>query len=293
MAPSASSSSLHLRKFDPRSFGGYRVFGVIGRRGSGKTTLMLDLMYHYRHIESGVIFSPTESASKPTWSKHCPALFIHSEYNPDVIRNIVKNQRRIAKTGAEPPGVFVVLDDCMYNKNAISNDKYMRYIFQNGRHNGIHLVIAAQYLMDLSPPLRGNIDVVFACSENNDVTRKKIWSNFFGYFDAPTFKQVFAQVTRNFGVLVGDNTKPGASRPEDVCFWYKAEEHPSFRIGSIEFWKFHLKHFDPDADSGSDSDAPDAAAPRGRRAVTVVRRGRAPPREDAADSGESVSSSGG
>eukprot|EP00741_Cyanophora_paradoxa_P001460 tig00000492_g1412.t1 len=139
----------------------------------------------------GVIFSPTESPANPTWAKHCPGLFIHSEYDPEVIRGIVKNQQRIAKSGRKPPGVFIVLDDCMYNKNAISNDKYLRYVFQNGRHNGIHLVIAAQYLMDLGPALRGNIDVIFACSENNDTTRKKIWTNFFGYMDYLAFKQLY------------------------------------------------------------------------------------------------------
>eukprot|EP00741_Cyanophora_paradoxa_P021123 tig00021339_g20388.t1 len=76
-------------------------------------------MYHYRHIDSGVIFSPTESPANPTWSKHCPGLFIHAEYDPDVIKGIVKNQQRIAKTGQKPPGVFIVLDDCLFNKSSL------------------------------------------------------------------------------------------------------------------------------------------------------------------------------
>eukprot|EP00741_Cyanophora_paradoxa_P003161 tig00000681_g3070.t1 len=58
----------------------------------------------------------------------------------------------------------------------------------------------------------------------------------------------------------GDNTKPGASRVEDVCFWYKAEQHPSFRLGSMEFWKYHLKHFDPAAGDGLSSDEDEGAA---------------------------------
>jgi hypothetical protein len=42
--------------------------------------------------------------------------------------------------------------------------------------------------------------------------------------------------TENFECLVIDNTSK-SNRLEDQVFWYKADNHNDFRLGSKEFWE--------------------------------------------------------
>jgi hypothetical protein len=58
------------------------------------------------------------------------------------------------------------------------------------------------------------------------------------------------QCTENFECLVIDNTAQ-SNRIEDMVFWYKAEQHPPYKIGAPAFWQYHNQHFSgggPDED---------------------------------------------
>ena len=65
------------------------------------------------------------------------------------------------------------------------------------------------------------------------------------------------QCTENYECLVINNNAK-SNKLTDQVFWYKAENHPSFRLGSKEFW-------DISKDMGSD-DEDDAYDPnKGRK----------------------------
>ena len=54
----------------------------------------------------------------------------------------------------------------------------------------------------------------------------------------PTFEsfcQVMDQCTENYECLVINNNSQ-SNKLQDQIFWYKAESHPDFRLGSKEFW---------------------------------------------------------
>ena len=253
--------NLELKKFDMQKVrfdakenqGPVIVF--IGRRDTGKSFLVRDLLYYHQDIPIGTVIAGTESGNG-FYGKHVPKLFIHDEYNTAIIENVLKRQRIVLKqTNKEKAAygtsnidgrAFVILDDCLWD-NTWSKDKMMRLLFMNGRHWKIMTIITMQYPLGVPPNLRTNIDYTFILREPYLNNRKRIYENYAGMF--PTFEsfcQVMDQCTENYECLVvSNNTR--SNKLEDQIFWYKADLHSDFKLGAKEFW-------DVSADLGSDDD---------------------------------------
>jgi hypothetical protein len=243
--------SLELKKFDMKSIqfkpneNKGPVVVLIGKRDTGKSFLVRDLLYYQQDIPIGTVISGTEEGNG-FYGKMVPRLFIHNEYNSAIIENILKRQRTVLnqvkkemeayKRSTIDPRAFVILDDCLYD-NTWSRDKLMRLLFMNGRHWKVMLVITMQYPLGIPPTLRTNIDYVFILRENYIANRKRIYENYAGMF--PTFEsfcQVMDQCTENYECLVINNNSK-SNKLNDQVFWYKADNHNDFRLGSKEFWE--------------------------------------------------------
>ena len=61
------------------------------------------------------------------------------------------------------------------------------------------------------------------------------------------FSQVMDQCTSNYECLVIDNTTK-SNKIEDMVFWYKADNHPAFKLGAPEFWQHHSRNYDNSVD---------------------------------------------
>ena len=244
--------TLELKKFDMKkiSFKPNEnkgpVIVLIGRRDTGKSFLVRDLLYYHQDIPVGTVISGTE-AGNGFYGRLVPKLFIHDEYNSAIIENILKRQKVVLKevkkyreTYKKPsdidPRAFVIMDDCLYD-NTWSRDKMMRLLFMNGRHWKIMLVITMQYPLGIPPNLRTNIDYVFILREPYIANRKRIFDNYAGMFpNFEAFAQVMDQCTENYECLVVDNNSK-SNKLEDQIFWYKAESHNDFKLGNKEYWK--------------------------------------------------------
>ena len=107
----------------------------------------------------------------------------------------------------------------------------------NGRHWRIMLIITMQYPLGVPPNLRTNIDYVFILREPYISNRKRIYENYAGMFPTfESFSQVLDQCTENYECLVIDNNSK-SNKLIDQIFWYKAESHLDFKLGSREFWE--------------------------------------------------------
>ena len=135
------------------------VIVLIGRRDTGKSYLVRDLLYYHQDIPIGTVISGTE-AGNGFYSEHVPKLFIHDEYNSAIIENILKRQKTVLKQIKKEtemykksnidPRAFVILDDCLYDATW-TRDKVIRLLFMNGRHWKIMLVITMQYPLGIPP----------------------------------------------------------------------------------------------------------------------------------------------
>ena len=243
--------SLELKKFDMKSISfkpndskGPVIF-LLGRRDTGKSFLVRELLYYHQDIPIGTVISGTEEGNG-FYGKMVPKLFIHNEYNTAIIENILKRQRSVLKQIKKEmetykksnidPRTFVIMDDCLYD-NAWSRDKIMRLLFLNGRHWKVILIVTMQYPLGVPPTLRTNIDYVFILRDNYIANRKRIYENYAGMFPTyESFAQVMDQCTENYECLVINNNVK-SNKLQDQVFWYKAEAHNDFKLGSKEFWE--------------------------------------------------------
>jgi len=234
---------LELRKFDPSVIKSDSVVVFIGKRNTGKSYCMKDILSYHKDLPVGIVISPTETANN-YFEKFIPNMLIYDEYEPPIInkfltRQININKQRndqIKKYGSSEIDnrAFLILDDCLYDKTWAS-DKNIRSIFMNGRHYKIFFLITMQYCLGLPPILRANIDYVFIFKNNLIKEREKIYNHYAGVFnDFNTFCTVMDSCTDNYECLVIDN-KVQSNKLEDQVKWYKASEK-SFRLCSPELW---------------------------------------------------------
>jgi len=234
--------NLQLRKFDPTTIKDDKVCIFVGKRGTGKSTLVTDMLYYKRHLPAGIVMSGTEDGNHH-YKNFVPDIFIYGGYNRDAILKLVERQKKLIATGKKSP-VFLLMDDLMYDKGFL-RDPLIREIFLNGRHWGIFLMLTTQYALDLPPAIRQNADYVFILRDNIKRSRQSLFESFCGMF--PTvgmFNQVMDACTENYECLVVHTTAT-SNKIEDCIFYYKAPLRKNFRVGSQAMWNYHKSHYNP------------------------------------------------
>jgi len=248
-------AKLELKKFDMSSIKCDKVIVFIGKRETGKSFLVRDLLYYNQDIPAGTVISGTEGANS-FYSKIMPSIFIHGEWDEHIVQNYIKRQKKIVKAYNEDengvdPRAFFILDDCLYDNSWVKN-KNIRALFMNGRHYKSMFIITMQYALGIPPNLRTNIDYIFILRENIHANRKRLFEQYAGMFqNQEVFNQVMDQCTENYECLVINNNSK-SNKLEDQVFWYKADAHDTFKIGHQTFWQYHQENYDPDHDNSDD-----------------------------------------
>ena len=250
--------SLKLNKFDMNRIGDDSVVVLIGKRNTGKSYLTKYILYNNKSIPVGTVISGTEGANE-FYSAIVPPVFIHEEYTPLILNNVLKRQKIIMKKlnkGQDrnlDPRAFLILDDCLYD-NTWQKDKNIRSCFMNGRHYKLMFILTMQFALGIPPNLRTNVDFVFILRENIWSNRKRLYDHYAGMF--PTFEmfcETMDQCTENFECLVIDNTSK-SNKIEDQVYWYKADKAPNFKIGAPAFWQFSANNMRDEDDEEGDDD---------------------------------------
>lgn len=219
---------------------------VIGKKDTGKSFLVKDILYNTQAcFPVGTVISGTEVANE-FFQHMVPSKLIHDKYKPDIVMNTIKRQLAVKthrnqdkhKGGGDSsvdPRAFLILDDCLYDATWIREES-TRYVFMNGRHIDLMTIITMQYPLGITPNLRTNVDFIFILRETMINNRKRIYDNYAGMF--PTFEmfcQFMDQCTENFECLVICNGVQ-SNKLEDQVFWYKAAEHPAFKMCDDSLW---------------------------------------------------------
>lgn len=233
-----ASKKVRLKHWDPaESLKPTSTIIILGKRGTGKSTIIQSLCYILRHkIDAALAFSPTEDA-QGSLGRFIPPSCIHEEWDEDVLASVLEAQRAHLKRGKER-NVFVIADDVAYDKSAFRG-KSLRNCFMNGRHRRTGIIMTAQYAIDIPTAIRANADVIIACRETVYSNLEKLWKSFFGHFNSlRDFVTAFRAVTNNYEVMVCVTSSSNSL--EDSIFWWKADptQH-EFRIGSPAMWAMH------------------------------------------------------
>lgn len=232
-----SSEKVILKKFDLSDVKKDSVVVFIGKRNTGKSFLVKDLLYHLRDLPAGIVISGSEAVNK-FYGNFIPPVLIYNEYSDKSMDSIFKRQQKlIEKYGKNDPKTycFVIFDDCLHDSKAWSKSKHIKNVFMNGRHYNILFILTMQYPMGIGPELRTNIDYVFILRENIVNNRKKIHENYAGMFDKyESFSKVLNACTNDYGCLVIKNNSR-TNRLQDQVFYYKAEDNGNFSM-CPPFW---------------------------------------------------------
>ena len=221
--------------------GGSKIV-IIGKPGTGKTTLITSLLYEKSHIfPSGVAMSGTED-SNGHYSKLFPSTFVYNALDKNVIEQFVSRQK-LAKNHLPNPWNILLLDDCTDDPK-LFNDPLFLGLYKNGRHWKMLFILSLQYALDIKPAIRTNIDGTFILREPNLRNRKILHDNFAGVIpDFTLFCEILDQLTDDYTALYIHNATT-SNKMEDCIFWYKAKPVPNdFKIGSEDYWNFHEQRF--------------------------------------------------
>jgi energy-coupling factor transporter ATP-binding protein EcfA2 len=244
-----NKKEIDIGKFKPEEHDLYKkVIAVIGPRGSGKSTLIKDLLYQVRKIPIGKVINGTERAS-PFYSDFVPDILIDTEWDLEKAEDFKDRAEDLMELKLNNPKYkrvnthsFFLLDDCLYDDNW-PKTKVMREIFMNGRHYNITFIVAMQTPLGLPPPLRDQIDYTFICGVSGNNNKQKIFDNYIkGIDNRKQFFKIVDSCTAGFNCLVIKNCAKATSMTDNV-FWHKANEHSGFMMCNKVVWEFHGNKF--------------------------------------------------
>lgn len=249
---------LEINKFDIRQInirrkedGHSPIIVFLGSRNKGKSTLVAEVLYSISDIPFAMCMSGTEEGNG-FYSDIIHPLFVYNKFEPEALIELVNHQKKKAKTLKDQGKILkkcpehhvcVILDDLAYDKSMMKQDA-IREIFFNGRHYGITLLMTFQFMMELKPDMRANIDYIFVCKENKKDNIERLYRFFFGMFDkVADFKKTLEACTNDYGCIVAYNGAM-SDRIEDQVFWYKARLGRQFQIAKSmwQTWDDKLKH---------------------------------------------------
>lgn len=246
----ADTTRISVKKFDASKLVQKHFVAIMtAKRGSGKSYLTKDILYrlHCEGFPRCCIFSGTVGANK-FFSDFIPEVFVHSPLDLNTLTHIWNAQKEIIlkqRCGHldenEDTRILIVLDDCSFDKKTFTS-QVIREMLCNGRHYKLTLIITLQYLLDLPPAMRSNVDFGFFFRDNIKTNRERLYRQFAGFYpDYRTFEAVFEACTANYECMCVDNTVSSTDHT-DIVSYYKAEA-VDFKFGPPSLWKFHDKLF--------------------------------------------------
>ena len=226
---------------------------MIAKRGSGKSYVCRALISHFKKLPGGVVISQTDRMNG-FYKKHAgvPDSYIHNEYKTEIAERILYRQKRMIQKAKEKakegkkvdPSIFLIMDDCMSDNRAWSKDKPIKTILFEGRHYKITYILTLQDPMGIPPDLRGNIDYVFLLADDKVNNQKKLYDHYAGIFNTfDQFRQVFMDLTEDYGCMVVDNRRPCRSILDKI-YWFKAKDKDVDKIGTGQYRDIHYDNYD-------------------------------------------------
>ena len=156
-----------LLEFDPEEIKLDATIVAIGKRRTGKSWLLRNIMYLMRDkIPAGIVISQTDELNK-FWQQYVPSKYIYPKYEPEILDAVFKRQKSILNDNAlsdeekdKKAPFFILLDDVISDQR-LKYDENLMELFVAGRHYRLFVMITTQYAKAITPTIRGNTDYAF------------------------------------------------------------------------------------------------------------------------------------
>ena len=217
---------------------------AIGGTGCGKSTLMVDLLYHQRHkIASAVLISAADDEKDPL-IKLFPDAYIHNKMHPMIITSFVQRQKLLMASHCPYSFASLCIDDSGYDQKFV-NSKQMQYIMKLNRHNEMQLLFSMHGAKGANKKIRHFIDYAFIGKEKSYEEREALYKNYASMIPSfDLFQDIMDKVTVDKQFLVID-LKNDSNEMKDCVFSYKAQLHPNFSLGCQEWHDWARLRYNP------------------------------------------------
>lgn len=229
---------------DPDYNGGSKIV-VVGKPGTGKSSLIKGLLYSKKHIFPVAEAMSGSEDTNHTFSQFLPSTFVYNEYNEEKMKDFVKRQK-LAKEHLQNPWAVIILDDCTDDPKIFNNPIQNAY-YKKGRHWKCMYILSLQYAMDVKPSIRTNIDGIFILRESIESNREKLYKNYASII--PTYElfcELLNQLTEDYHAIYIHNAT-ATNNWQDCVFYWKAKLPPKdWKFGCKEYWDFHYARYNPE-----------------------------------------------
>ena len=135
---------------------------------------LASVLHQTGKIDLCIGFSPTDESNE-TLQNFIPRSLIYSDFDESVFDRLILIQRKRLKQKKERKNILIIMDDLGYHSKEVFKSTTMKNIFYNGRHMGINILFSLQYLVDLPPNFRTNVDIAITLRENVTLNREKLY----------------------------------------------------------------------------------------------------------------------
>jgi hypothetical protein len=273
-----------------------RTHLIIGKRNTGKTTLLINLLYHRQQfLQFGIVIAGS-IGSVVELRKACPDTFIFEAFDTDVLEEFWKQVKRVngrlRRRNLPMVNFYIILDDTGFDAR-MWGDKTLKAIMMNGRQYNLDVYICMQYIKGLDPSMREQVDYCYIFKTKSPENQKRIYDAFAGgMFESKyVFENVLKACTIDRRAMVVRNSDI-SNEDEQGAFdggilFYKGrkiDDLPQFYIGCDQMWRYHFQryneHYESDEEDGEAMDAKassnlialDPAPKRGQKMKVALRR---------------------
>lgn len=246
IGPHAVTTPKKFGSFDPKLMQAFLkkkgFAGIIyGRRGTGKTTLLKDFIYHNRKMwDKAYLFSQT-AKMQPENYYWVPEHRIYDQYDDSALMSIIADQKKDVESKKKNDqddaieNILIVFDDII-SEEKIRHSAAFNMLFTLGRHYYITPIVLTQSVggaNGIPKVVRDNVDVVVGFFAHNQYDRELLVERYLSILHKKIGDEIYRNITSQpYTAIVAVVGEPNIRTYEDYVYSYRAPvKTPKFMIG--------------------------------------------------------------
>lgn len=209
-------NSITIKKFDINKIKQSSNMLIIGKKKTGKTTLVKDILYKLskQKFDYGNLYTTYDHNYSNIYGKMVPKEFTFDEFSSNALKNIIQYSLKYKNKKG-----FVIYDDCLYNNNDKKDDNIKFSILNNYRIGITNIIISQD--SNFPPFIRTNIEYIFL-KNPSPYEYKELYEKFGGFLPKMDhFIRLLRSASKGYGYLVISNC-------DNNFYWYEAKIHNNY-----------------------------------------------------------------